>query len=218
MPTGTERGSAVLGVYGDLIYVVGGMTVLNLDGQDAITTVIAFNTTSEEWQRVPPLAANIPEGRQHAAGAVAGHTMYIIGGRWFGQDDVRDEVFSLDLRNVSSGWTTSRGHMPTARGGIHGGVVGNRFYAFGGEGNANATTGIFPQAEAYDIAGEEWTRLPNMAVPRHGTSAVAVGDRIYIPGGGLQQDGVPIERNGVVSFGHMTGHLDAFEVGSGYGY
>ncbi|KAJ4286083.1 hypothetical protein N0V90_013432 [Kalmusia sp. IMI 367209] len=77
MPNGTERGSAVLGIYGEMIYVAGGMTVLNLDYQDAITTVTAFNTTSLEWQRVPSAAANIPEGRQHAAGTIVGDMFYV---------------------------------------------------------------------------------------------------------------------------------------------
>lgn len=213
MPNGTERGSSVVGVYGEMIYIAGGMTVLNLNYQDASTTVTAFNTTSLQWQRVPSIAANIPEGRQHAAGTVVGDILYVIGGRWYERTNVRDTVFSLNLRNQSTGWQTSPGHMPTARGGVTGGAVGGSFFAFGGECNPNATNGVFPQAETYDLESREWTRLNNMQVPRHGTAAVAVGNRIYIPGGGLQQDGVPIERNGVVSFGQATAHFDAYEVG-----
>ncbi|KAF1974426.1 galactose oxidase, partial [Bimuria novae-zelandiae CBS 107.79] len=127
MPNGTERGSAVVGVRGEMIYVAGGMTVLNFNGQDAVTSVIAFNTTSVKWQRVPLVAANLPEGRQHAAGGVVGDTLYVVSGRWFQRTNVRDEVFELDLRNQTAGWKTSLGRMPTARDGIAGGVVGSRF-------------------------------------------------------------------------------------------
>jgi N-acetylneuraminic acid mutarotase len=212
MPNGTERGSAVLGVHGEMIYVAGGMTVLNPSYQDASTTVTAFNTTSLQWQRVPSIAANIPEGRQHATGTVIRDTLYVIGGRWFERTNVRDTVFSLNLLNQTAGWQNSPSHMPTARGGVTGGAVGSSFFAFGGECNRNTSNGIYPQAETYNLESKEWKRLSNMPVPRHGTAAVAVGNRIYIPGGGLQQDGVPVERNGVVSYGQATAHFDAYEI------
>ncbi|KAK7188762.1 hypothetical protein DPSP01_005664 [Paraphaeosphaeria sporulosa] len=212
MPPGTERGSAVVGVHGDMIYVAGGMTVLNFVVQDASSTVTAFNTTSLQWQRVPSVAANMPEGRQHAAGAVVEDTLYVVGGRWFERTNVRDTVFSLDLRNQTAGWQTSPSRMPTARGGIAGGAVGSSFVAFGGECNPDTSNGIYPQAEMYDLKSKEWKKLPDMQVPRHGTAAIAVGSLIYIPGGGLQQDGVPIERDGVVSYGQATAHFDAYEV------
>lgn len=214
MPPGTERGSAVVGTHGEMIYVAGGMTVLNLHNQDASTTVTAFNTTSLQWQRVPSIAANIPEGRQHAAGTVVEDTLYVVGGRWYERTNVRDTVFSLNLLNQTAGWRTSPSHMPTARGGITGGAVGSSFFAFGGECNPDTSNGIYPQAEAYNLGSKEWTKLSDMPVPRHGTAAVAVGNRVYIPGGGLQQDGVPIERNGVVSYGEATSHFDAYEVGN----
>ena len=44
----------------DLIYLAGGMTILELGYQDAIDTVIAFNITSREWQRVSENAATLP--------------------------------------------------------------------------------------------------------------------------------------------------------------
>lgn len=213
MPPGTERGSAVTGVYGEMIYVVGGMTYLSAAGQDAVTSVIAFNTTSEKWQRVASRAADIPSGRQHAVGGVVGSTLYVLGGRWYERTNVRDEVFSLDLLQPERGWQTSKARMPTARGGITGGAVGNSFYVFGGECDEETANGVFPQNEAYDLKKKKWTRLANMAVPRHGTSAVAVGKRVYVPGGGLQQDGLPVERDGVVSYGEAVAHFDAFEVG-----
>lgn len=214
MPNGTERGSSVVGVHGEMIYLAGGMTVLNRDYQDASTTVTAFNTTSLQWQRVPSIAANLPEGRQHAAGTVFRDTLYVVGGRWYERTNVRDTVFSLNLLDQTAGWQTSPSRMPTARGGLAGGAVGHSFFAFGGECDPNTTNGVFPQAESYDLVSGVWTKLKDMQVPRHGTAAVSVGNRIYIPGGGLQQDGIPIERNGVVSYGQATAHFDAYEVSS----
>lgn len=212
MPSGTERGSANVGVHGEMVYLAGGMTLLNPDYQDSLTMVTAFNTTSGHWQRVPPAAADIPEGRQHGVGAVINNTFYVVGGRWFSQEGVRGTVFKLDLNNKAAGWTTSRGRMPVPRGGISGGVVKDKIYIFGGEGNKSSASGIFNQAEVFDASTESWKELQPMSVPRHGTQATAAGNRIYIPGGGLQQDGKPVMVNGKLTFSQPTGYLDAFVV------
>ncbi|KAJ3539657.1 hypothetical protein NM208_g5400 [Fusarium decemcellulare] len=212
MPPGTERGSAVMGVYDELIYLAGGMTVLDGPYQDAVTTVTAFNTTSGKWQRLVDAAANIPEGRQHAAGAIVDDTFYVVGGRWFDKSNVKDEVFMLDLKNQGAGWATSGRHMPTARGGIAGAVVGRKMYTFGGEANLDAVTGLFDNVEVMDLDTQEWVELKPMSVPRHGTSAVAVGNKIYIPGGGLQQDGLTVVVNGVKNFINTTNHFDVLNV------
>ncbi|KAH8880845.1 galactose oxidase [Thozetella sp. PMI_491] len=190
MPTGTERGSATMGVQGDMIYLAGGMTLLQGTYQDAITTVTAFNTTSGEWQRLPALAANIPERRQHSVGAFL--TTHFLS--------------SADV----AGWKTSSGSMPVPRGGLSGAAVGNQFYTFGGEANSNSPSGIFNQTEAFDMETQQWEELKPMAVPRHGNSAVAVGNKIYIPGGGLQQDGKAYTIDGVTHYIQTTDHFDAY--------
>lgn len=212
MPPGTERGSAIMGVHDELIYVAGGMTILDGPYQDAVSVVTAFNTTSGKWQRLVSKAANIPEGRQHGTGAIVNDTFYVVGGRWFEKTNVRDEVFMLNLNDQSAGWTTADKRMPTARGGICGAVVGTKLYTFGGEANPNAITGVFDNVEVFDLETEDWTELEPMQVPRHGTSAVAVGNRIYIPGGGLQEDGLPVIIDGVEHFLNTTDHFDFFAV------
>ena len=210
MPPGTERGSAITGVYGEMVYLAGGMSILADTYQDSLTMVTAYNTTSNTWQRVPPQAANIPEGRQHAVGSVIRNKFYVVGGRWFGQMNVRGTVFELDLDNQTAGWRTSRGHMPVARGGLSGGTVGHSIYTFGGEGDPDTVTGVFPQSEAFDSSTQKWSELTPMLVPRHGTYGVAVGNKVYIPGGGLQQDGKPVDVNGTVTYGQPSNHFDAY--------
>ena len=210
MPNGTERGSAVTGVHEEMIYLAGGMTILSSTYQDSLTMVTAFNTTSGEWQRLPAAAADIPEGRQHAVGSVIGSTFYVIGGRWFSQTAVRGTVYELDLKNPNATWKTSPGHMPTPRGGLSGGAVGKKYYTFGGEGDPDTSSGVFPQSEAYDASTQGWKKLTPMPVPRHGTHAAVVGNRVYVPGGGLQQDGKAIVVNGTTSFSNPTAHFDVY--------
>ncbi|KAK1147176.1 hypothetical protein N8T08_001915 [Aspergillus melleus] len=210
MPNGTERGSAIMGVQDEMIYLAGGMTVLHADYQDAVNIVTAFNTTLGAWQRLGAEAAELPESRQHGSGAVIGDTFYVAGGRHFGKENTRDTVFELDLADQGAGWRTSSGHMSVPRGGLSGSAVGSKLYTFGGEGSPTTHTGLFNQSEVFDTMSQRWESLAPMAVPRHGTQAAALGGWIYIPGGGLQQDGKNVTIDGVTAINRPTSHFDAY--------
>lgn len=198
MPNGAERGSAAMGVYDSKIYLAGGMTTLDIPGggyQDSVATVSAYDTIRGTWTT---FSERLPEGRDHAGGAVVGSKLYVLGGRYFGQHGIRDTVFSLDLTVTNATWQTSLARMPTARGGVSAGTIGTRIYIFGGEGNeAEGSNGVFNQTEVFDTVTETWERLPPMKLPRHGTSAVAVNGRVYIPGGGIYQSAGPVNTTDV---------------------
>lgn len=197
MPEDLARGGAVTGVYGSRIFLAGGLRSLDLlpiEGvQNTVANVTAFDTASGTWVAdLPDVAQQLPEGRDHAVSAVVGCTFYVLGGRVRGQTSVRDTVFALDLENLGAGWRTSAGRMPTARGGMSSGTIGTNVFVFGGEGNTALTTGVFNETEVFDTATETWTSLAPMRLPRHGTSAVAVGDAVYVPGGGIVQGATPV--------------------------
>ena len=188
IPAGEARGSATMGVFGDKIVLAGGMKTLEawIGGlQDSVTVVSIFDTKKKVWLPVPVAAKNIPEARDHAGGAVVGDKFYVLGGRDHGQHNVKDTVFVLGLRDLEKGWRTSAGRLPTPRGGLCAGVVGDKVYTFGGEGNTEVASGVFNETEVFDARRERWERLGQMSVPRHGTSAVGVGGKVYIPGGGV---------------------------------
>lgn len=64
----------------------------------------------------------------------------------------------------------------------------------GGEGNTVAgAEGIFNDVEVFDTKAEAWRKLDAMRLPRHGGSAVAVNDGIYLPGGGTRLGGSPVD-------------------------
>ena len=197
IPEGDGRGSAAVGVHDGVVFLAGGMSVLHaVQGgqQETVAAVSAFDTVAGKWLSLPEKARQLPEGRDHAGAAVVDGKLFVIGGRDHGQANVKGTVYVLDLEDLSAGWTTKNGVMPTPRGGVAAAAVGGKVYTFGGEGNpAEGSKGVFNQTEVYDTVRDEWKVLTPMKVPRHGTYAVAVDGRIYIPGGGISIGAGPVD-------------------------
>ena len=190
MPKGTARGSSAVGVYNSKIYLAGGMTFLQPykgGHQDSKSMVSSYDTVSDSWDSdYPPL----PEPRQHVGGAVVGSTFYVIGGRVNGIEQYHNTTYALDLEKPFE-WK-ELAPMPTARGSVSCAAIGFRIYCFGGEGNPDNSELIFNETQVYDTRTNTWRNLQPMEVPRHGTGAAAVGNAIYIPGGGVTTAAYPV--------------------------
>ncbi|KAK5655346.1 hypothetical protein OQA88_5913 [Cercophora sp. LCS_1] len=188
---GEARGSAAVGVHDGKVILAGGMKILEPwqgGRQESVDFVDIFDTRTGTWSSGPKL----PGRRDHAGAGVVDGKMYVVGGREDGQAGVRGDVFELDLGKMES-WVSRKG-MVTPRGGISATVVGRRVFTFGGEGNpAEGSDGVFNETEVYDTGRDTWAKLGPMQVPRHGTSAVGVGGRVYIPGGGVRIGGAPVD-------------------------
>lgn len=178
------RGSAAVGVFDGKIILAGGLKQIQLVDpyvQETVATVSIYDTVKNTWNSAPAM----PDTRDHAGAAVVGRNFYVIGGRERGQLKGKDTVLVLSLDNVDAGWNVIAATLPTPRAGLAAAAVGNRIYTFGGEGNLKLPpTYVFNSTEVYHVESGEWEVLAYMKVPRHGTSAVAVGGKVYIPGGG----------------------------------
>jgi N-acetylneuraminic acid mutarotase len=197
MPASEARGSAAVGVYNELIFLAGGMSVLEpVAGgkQETVNTVSAFDTELGKWVTLPETAKWMPEGRDHAGAAVVDTKLYVLGGRERGQANVKGSVLAISLGRLDVGWRTVKGVMPTPRGGVASAKLGRKVYTLGGEGNlVEGSKGVFNQVEVYDAAKDTWEVLAPMKVPRHGTGAVAVDGKIFVPGGGVSQGAGPVD-------------------------
>ena len=174
MPAGTQRGSSVVGAIDGKLYVAGGLR------GGAVGEVSMYDPAANTWTTGLPA---LPMSRDHACGGVVGGKLYVLGGRQTNITSQSPIVYEL---TPGVGWA-ERAPMPTARGGTACGVVGNRIVVVGGEGNAAAATGVFPQVEAYDTVTNTWETLAPMPTPRHGMGAGVVDGRIYVPGGADRQ-------------------------------
>lgn len=172
MPAGRARGSSVLAVVGEQIYVVGG-----LRNRIAVPDFDRYDPLDDAWQPLPPL----PRAMDHGMGGAIGRRIYVAGGR---QSMITAHTNQLDVYEVDTGRWTTGALMPTSRGGGAGAILDGQLYVFGGEGNTgNAQTELFDDVEVYVPATDRWRLLAPMAPARHGTGVAALGGRIYVPGG-----------------------------------
>jgi N-acetylneuraminic acid mutarotase len=194
------RGSAVVGVHGKTIWLAGGEQ--NKPGGDPtakgsgnmlpLDTVTSYDTTSNKWTTHDNIP--LPEAREHTGAAVIDDIFYAVAGRKGGAANNRATVFALNLTTPTK-WNL-RAEIPSPRGGISTAQVGKKIYTFGGEGNKATTSGVFSDVEVFDTVQNSWEKRAPMPNPRHGFGAVAVGNIIYLPGGGAKQGGgIPMSVN-----------------------
>ncbi|KAI0886550.1 galactose oxidase [Annulohypoxylon maeteangense] len=192
MPTGQGRGASAVGISGNTVYLAGGMERLELTAngtQESLDIVTAYDTEKGAWTTLPSL----PASRDHVGGVMINRTFYVVGGRDHGQPNVRNTTWTLYLNALEKGWV-AKAEMPTARGGLAIGVIGDYIATFGGEGNpAPGSNGVFNETEVYDVKGDQWFKLPAMPHPRHGMVAASVHGRVYIPGGGIYIGAGPVD-------------------------
>jgi N-acetylneuraminic acid mutarotase len=200
-PMPGARGSAAVGVWDGKIVLAGGLKQIQLVSpyaQDTVDSVSIYDTKAKAWITVEEPAAKIPDTRDHGAAAVIDNRLYIVGGRERGQLSGKNTTLILDLDSLDVGWTISSSRMPTGRSGLAAAPIGTTIYTFGGEGNLELDSGVFNSSEGYEVERNQWAQTERMKVPRHGTAAVAVNGKIYIPGGGT-----------VIGVG-PTNHFDCF--------
>jgi N-acetylneuraminic acid mutarotase len=183
-------GSSVIGVQGKTVYVAGGLQTLAGTGKSANmrsgTALATYDVAANKWASHDAL--RLPEGRDHAAGGLIDGVLYVVGGRVGTPASNRATTYALNLTTQTPKWA-ELAPMPSKRGGIAHAVIGKKLFTFGGEGNQANSKGVFPESEVYDAISNTWTSLPPLQVPRHGLGAAAVGNTIYLPGGGDVQGG-----------------------------
>jgi N-acetylneuraminic acid mutarotase len=160
-----QPSTAAVGVIDDRIYVAG--------GQGAILQV--YDPATNTWATRAPMKV----ARHHCAGGVIDGKFYVVGGRGSNFAETALEVYDPQ----SNSWQTLAS-MPTGRSGHAAGVVNGELFVFGGEGG-----GIHPEVEVYNPASNSWRRTqPDMPHPRHGIWTSVIGNKIYIAGGGLEEN------------------------------
>ena len=145
----------------------------------------SYDPMTGKWTELSPL----PVGRSSHDAAILDGKIYVVGGRYGAgfQSERTDAVEVFDP--ATSAWTV-RARMPRPRGGVNGIEASGCLYVFGGEGNAQHPSGVFPDHDVYNPVTDTWRRLDPMPVPVHGVTGAAFLDGlIYLPGGGIALGG-----------------------------
>ncbi len=177
-PMPTERSAGAAAVAAGKIYVAGGRPP---HGKD----FAVYDPDADVWRTLPEM----PTQRNHLAAAAIDSKIYIAGGR-FGAGFDSEKTDVLEMFDPATAVWTARARMPRPRGGVNGIAAYGCFHVFGGEGNTQSPSGVFPDHDVYDPAADRWIHLDPMPVPVHGvTGAAFVNGLIDLPGGGVSQGG-----------------------------
>jgi N-acetylneuraminic acid mutarotase len=177
-PMPTARSSGAAAVIDGRIYVAGGRPPRGSD-------FAVYDPRQNAWRALP----NLPTQRNHLAAAAIGGRVYVVGGR-FGAGFQSDRTDAVEVYDPAANTWTARAQMPRPRGGVNGLEALGCVHIFGGEGNPDVPSGVFPDHDVYNPQTNTWTKLAPMPIPVHGvTGAAFVNGLIYLPGGGTSIGG-----------------------------
>ena len=175
MPLGQSLTPAA-GVINDKIYVAGGNPTGNL--------LQIYDPATNTWSTGAPMTFN---RGHHCAGAVIDGKFYVVSGRGPGAQKAL-EVYDPQTNNWSR-----LADAGIHRSGIGAAAVNGELYVFGGE-----EGGVHAEVEVYNPPTNSWRRIqPDWPIPRHGIWASVIGNKIYIPGGGVLENYAPTTYNHV---------------------
>lgn len=155
-----------------------------------------FDPVTTTWNEIAPM----PVGRNHAASASGGSSLWVIGGRGAGSGDNNSVANGFDTVQVydpstdvwrsseqpSSGLTP----LPQPRGGMGKAVfVEGELYVMGGEtvtGTGATSANVYARVDIVDPASGNLRQGAPMLTPRHGIFPVAIGKQITVAGGGVK--------------------------------
>ena len=185
-PLPRPRGAAAAVAQNGVIHLIGGAS----DPKEERASVgwhEVYDLKTDSWGRRKAL----PGGRDHVGCVAHDGLIHVIGGRF------NTFEYNTDLHHVyvadRDTWETRKA-MPTARSG-HGLVAyRGRLFAMGGEagviaGGQITQPRVFAQMESYDPASDSWQQHQPMITARHAVGAAAVGDWIFVAGGGAVTGG-----------------------------
>ena len=179
--TGPKLQGLALVAHGGKLHRVGGFTARNTEDEEqdlwSVADFARFDPATMKWQDLPAM----PSPRSSFDAAVAGDTLYVVGG-WIMQGDEEtqwhDGACAVDLSRTPLEWKPLP-KPPFERRALSVGTVGGKVYAIGGmQPGGEVTT----RTAVYDPKHCAWTegpKLPGDDMEGFGTASFPVGDRLY---------------------------------------
>jgi N-acetylneuraminic acid mutarotase len=156
-----------VGEHDGKIYSVGGV-----DGNDVVATGFVYDPAQESWTRI----ADLPAGRESAAGAFIGDRFYVSGG--WDRDTGRAVSTTFVYDPASDTWSTAA-NGPVAEAASGRAVLDGKLYLVGGCTNACDGTAT----RRYDPATDSWDRLAEYPVSAGHLACAGIAGQLYCAGG-----------------------------------
>ncbi|HET7341296.1 MAG TPA: galactose oxidase, partial [Methylomirabilota bacterium] len=163
------RQEVAVAAWRERVWVIGGFG----DTAEPVRTVETYDPAQALWET----RGQLPVALHHAAAAVAGDRLFVVGGytggrvSWTASDALYEYVAARET------WE-ARAPMPTPRGGLAVAVLDGKVHALGGSGD-----GVTNAHEVYDPATNRWSRANAMPTARDHLAAVAFQGRVWALGG-----------------------------------
>ena len=168
-PMPSARSALAAAVYGDLVYVIGGV------GEEAISSSVdIYDPSSDSWRRGPSLQS----GRSHMSAVTAGKLIYVIGGRDESGGAVLDLVETLD---PTTGASAEVQRLDVGRANLGSLEHNGRVYILGGEDIDTALDSV----ESFDPKSARWLTFQPLPSPLHGAATANVDGIAYAIGGSV---------------------------------
>ncbi len=165
----SSRGALTATVYGDLVYVIGGVE------EDAVSSRIdIYEPSSDSWRRGPSL----PSGRSHMSAATVGRLIYVIGGKSETGGASLGLVETLDP--TTGAWAEVQ-ELGMARANLGALEHGGRLYILGGEDIDRA----LESAMSFDPKSARWLTFQPLPSSLHGAATAKVDGIAYSIGGSV---------------------------------
>lgn len=146
-------------------------------GRKNETDVVAIHEVYDPKTNIWSPAAPLPRGRDHMAAVAVDGKIHVVGGR-FGANE--DSTGLHDIYDPATQIWTSGPLMPTPRGGGSGAFYHGMVVYLGGEDDKRA----YNENEGFDVKTNRWVTLAPMPTPHHGIGVTAIGNMLYVAGGG----------------------------------
>jgi len=173
LPTPVDSG-AIESIDG-IIYVVGGFNTHLPNGTNALSSVYAYDPTTNSWTTI----ASLPRPRYDGNGAAVINSQLYVAGGWTQVNPPlpHNDLFVYDP--PTNTWT-SKASIPHLSGCGASGAIRGMLYLYTPCAGVSAFTNLF---DVYDPANDSWTSLPAPNVAHSQPAFGVINDKFYIAGG-----------------------------------
>ena len=188
----TARKELAAGTASGQLYAIGGVTAAGT----VLTTVQAYNASTNTWTTKPPLPA--PRWRTNGTATING-ILYLAGG--VGPTTPGHTKTLYVYNSLTSSWST-KASMPIAGGcGGSGAISGIVYVLVGCDALTSTTSGAKGILLRYDPTANTWSTKAASPTPHQLPAVTAVGGKLYVMGG---KNGSGIATNVVHAYSPST--------------